>query len=316
MTVEHPVRRWLARVCSPETMARVVDPTLADMRVEAGRPAWLGYLALVRALAMHGVTSFPEACSRLYHDDERAVPRAIGVGAFVTLLLTALLIAPAARNALRISWHIVVLLLPQALAIALPTSLLLAIPLAFRKASDRRRVMRRGVVLSAICAAATLIVMIEIIPDANQAFRVEVARQFDPGVVHVPRGAIEMSLRELRERIDILRLTPGGVVEARRFEYTIQMKLAMSGIPLPLGLLAIAITIAARGRARSIALGVGSTFVYVYGVFAADAWTVQWLRRSDAVPPAVLAWAPAVLIAALALTILWRSRIRAVRPCA
>lgn len=31
MTSAHPLRRLLARVCSTDTMARVVDPTLADI---------------------------------------------------------------------------------------------------------------------------------------------------------------------------------------------------------------------------------------------------------------------------------------------
>src|SRR5262249_25750767 len=119
---------------------------------------------------------------------------------------------------------------------------------------------------------------------------------------------IEMTLRELSERIDVLRLTPGGVIAARRLEYTFHMKLAMSAIALPLGLLAIGITIAARGRAGSIAVGIVLALVYVYGAFAADAWTVRWLSRSGAVSAAALAWAPTLLISALALATLWRSR--------
>jgi hypothetical protein len=315
MTADHPVRRVLARLCSAETMARVVDPTLADMRVENGRSAWLGYVSLARALTLHAVLSPPGAVARAWSDDERALPRAAAACALTIIVLAAPLIAPAAHGVLRISFVALVLLVPQAVALALPTSLLIAVPLAFRRVSNARHILVRGLALSAICAAATLIVMIQLLPDANQAYRVEIMKRIDPSVVHLPRGPMEMTLHELRERIDVLRLTPGGVVAARQFEYTFQMKLAMSAIALPVGLLAIAVTIVARGRVRSIALGIGVAFVYVYGVFAADTWALQWLRRSDAVSPAVLAWAPATLIATLALAILWKSRIRLASPC-
>jgi len=289
-------------------MARIVDPTLADMPAESRRPAWLGYLALARALALHAVVSAPGAAARLYHDDDRAVPRALALGALATLLLTVPLVAIPAKTVVRISWHAVVLLVPQAVTMSLPVSLLVALPLAFRGMASRRRLVTRGLVLSVLCALATLVLMIQVLPDANQAFRIEAARHIDPSLTHIPRGPIEMTLHELREKIDILRLTPGGVIEARRLEYTLHMKLAMSAIPLPLGLLAIAITRAARGRARSIAIGIASMLIYVYGVFVADAWALLWLRRSEAASPAVLAWTPAMLIAAVALAIIWTSR--------
>ena len=34
MTINHPIRRFLALLCSDDTMARVVDPVLADIRWE------------------------------------------------------------------------------------------------------------------------------------------------------------------------------------------------------------------------------------------------------------------------------------------
>jgi len=315
MTADHPVRRLLARFCSAETMARVVDPTLADVRVEDGRLTGRGLVALARALTVLAIVSLPASCSRLYHDDQRALPRGIALGILATLVLAAPLVAIPAKSVARISWYAVFLLVPQALAMALPMSLLAAIPLAFRRTSPPRRLVARGLILSALCAAATGLVMIQALPDANQAFRVEVVKRFDPAAAHVPRGPIEMTLQELREQIEVLRLTPGGEVEARRLEYTLQMKLAMSAISLPLGLLAIAITIAARGRVVSIAIGIGAAILYVYALFAADTWTLQWLRRSDAISPGVLAWAPATLIGALALAILWRSRLRVAAPC-
>src|SRR5258707_1097221 len=76
MTARHPLRRFLARVCSPETMARVVDPTLADIRWESGRPFWLGCLSLAKALVIHAIASTPGVLSHTWSDDERAIPKA------------------------------------------------------------------------------------------------------------------------------------------------------------------------------------------------------------------------------------------------
>jgi hypothetical protein len=315
MTARHPVRRLLARVCSPATMAHVVDPVLADMRVEDGRLTWRGGLVLTRALTMHTIVSTPGALARLWSDDDRAVPRAIAACALATAVLAAPLVAIPARSALHISWRAVILLAPQALAMALPMSLLVAIPVAFRRSADAQRVLARGLSLAACCAVATSFVMIQLLPDANQAFRVEVVKRIDPTLVHLQPGPLEMTLHELRDQVHVLRLTPGGTVAARRFEYVFQMKLALSTIPLPLGLLAIAITITARGRARSIAIGMGSAVVYVWGAFALDSWTVRLLQRSDAVSAGVLAWLPTVLIAALAAALFWRSRLRMPSPC-
>src|SRR5258708_38082552 len=102
MTSDHPVRRLLASICSTEPMDRVVDPTLADMRWERGRPAWLGYVALVRALALHGVTSIPGAAARICREDERAVPSAAAwslVGALIAAIpLVALPLVDALRG--------------------------------------------------------------------------------------------------------------------------------------------------------------------------------------------------------------------------
>lgn len=79
MTSDHPIRRFLARVCSSETMSRVVDPTLGDMRFERGRPTWRGHLALARALTIHTIASAPGALARICADDERAVPRVVAI---------------------------------------------------------------------------------------------------------------------------------------------------------------------------------------------------------------------------------------------
>jgi hypothetical protein len=298
MTIDHPVRRLLARVCSDRTMALVVDPVLADMRWERG-PRWMGYLALGRALMLHAALSFPGTVSRLWTDDERALPRAVLACTVTAVLFMTPLIAIPAQWAPELTWRAVLTLVPQALAVALPPSLLVAIPLAFRHATNTRRLIARGLALSLLCAAATVLVITRLVPDANQAFRVEASR-IAGQTIHLERGPAEMTQTELRERIDVLSLTPGGVPVARRLEYVYQMKLALGAIAAPLGGLAIALAMSPRGRKRPLLLGVLSVVTYIVVMFPIDAAAGLLMVRLTIVPPAVFAWAPVAIVMAIA----------------
>ena len=162
MTIDHPIRRFLARVCSDDTMARVVDPTLADMRWESGRPTWPGYLALAKALMVHSVVSTPAVLSRTWSDDERAIPKAaafaIAAASVAALPLHGSDLSwtryPNSRRALPVDRRSPLLLLPQgADCLTLPAALLLAIPLAFRRQHPSARLARRAVAL-VDCAAS------------------------------------------------------------------------------------------------------------------------------------------------------------------
>ena len=296
MTIDHPVRRVLARVCSTDTMARVVDPILADMGVERGRPAWFGYLSLARALALYAIVSAPGAMARVWTDDDRAVPRAVMACMVTALVLTAPLVGAPAKEASRLSWRAVWLLVPQALAIALPPSLLVAIPLAFRSATHTRRLLLRGLAMSLVCAVATTVVITRLVPDANQGFRIEVAKRVGAEYVHLEPGPVEMTQTELRERIDVLRLTPGGERVARRLEYTYHLKLALGMIAVPLGAFAVAIAMSQRGRARPLLIGVLSLVAYIVVIFPFASAAERLSVRLVAVPAAVFAWTPAVVL--------------------
>jgi hypothetical protein len=293
-------------------MARVVDPTLADMRFERGRPSWCGYLALMRALAAHFIASTPGMLSRAWSDDQQALPRA----AAACVVVTAILIAPLVASPIRgTAWlnpvRAIVLLSPQAIAVALPASLLIAVPLGFRRMTSRRRLVVRGVTLSLLCAASTLALITRVVPDANQAFRLQAAKRFGAERVHIERGSMEMTQGELRERIDVLCRTSGEVSYirpgrgpgpmpagevARRFEYTYHLKLAMSVIAVPLGLLAIAVARSQRGRAHPILVGTGCLCAYILTIFPLDALSERVLVASTTIPAAVLAWTPNVIL--------------------
>jgi hypothetical protein len=324
MTIDHPVRRWLARVCSPETMARVVDPTLADMRVETGRPAWLGYLALVRALAVHGVVSMPSRARHVWRDDEHAIPRLMILSltaAFVTALplvlmpmlstgRTALLgpidriIPRSARTA-----EIFLLLLPQAMALTLPAALLVGVPLAMRGVRVTARIRRRAIGLLILFAVLTGVVIDRIMPRTNQTFRVLVSGQ------PVPPGTNETTFAGLRREMAGLKTFHGGEAGVRRIEYTIHLRMALISASLPLGLLALALTATRFGRRRPWLVAMTGLACYLV-VLLPLMFVAQNLMKRTTLPPSLLAWFPMITIAVLALTIQRRASGGATEACA
>jgi hypothetical protein len=303
MTIDHPIRRFLARVCSDATMARVVDPILADMRWESGRPSWTGCLALAKALLVHSIVSTPAVLSRTWSDDERAIPKAAGLAITVALIAALPLIAPPllegfpnSRRGLPIPIvPLAVTLLPQAIALTLPAALLLAIPVAFRRQHPSTRLARRTVVLSMCWVLATFVVIAWAVPEANQAFRVMASKQ-----VNITRGPGEMSLPALRDKIEVLKLTPGGRIAARPLEFQYHARLVLIWMPLPLGVLALAISRSARGRRRPWTMGLAALGGYAFVFFPLLVGAGSLMKLSS-LPPFLLVWTPILLLAIVAL---------------
>jgi lipopolysaccharide export LptBFGC system permease protein LptF len=306
MTANHPLRRLLARVCSAATMARVVDPTLADMRWESTRAAWLGYVSLAKALLVHGVISMPGMARRTWSDDEGAIPRVTLVTLAAALLSAAALMAAplwASHNIGRFRGVLFVLtLLPQALVLTLPAALLLAVPLGLRHRRRSPRLARRTMALSIVVSLATLALVVWAVPAANQAFRVLVSG--NPGL---QPGPYEKGFAALREQIDTLNLTPGGRVVARQLEFGYQAQLALAFAPLPLGLLALGISGSPGGSRRPWLIGGAALLVYAIGMFALTI-VIGLLLRASPIPPLFIAWVPNALTAAIAALLLSRYR--------
>jgi hypothetical protein len=321
MTSAHPVRRFLQRICSDATMARVVDPTLADMRWESGTAIWKGYFALAKALAVHSIVSTPAVLSRAWSDDDRAIPKAAALAITVALIGALPLIAPPLMEGFSISRRglpipfvsLAVTLLPQAIALTLPAALLLAIPLAFRRQDPSPRLARRTAVLSMCWVLATFVVVAWAVPEANQAFRVMAYRAMTNQDMNIPRGPAEMTLPTLRDKIEVLKLTPGGRVAARPLEFLYHVRWVLIWIPLPLGVLALAISRSARGRRRPWMMGLAALGGYVFGYFPL-LWGAQGLMRSSSLPPALLAWAPMALLVMIAALLIRRSPRFPIQP--
>ena len=319
MTTDHPVRRCLARLCSAATLARVVDPTLADMRFERGRSAWLGYLALARALIVHVITSTPAYARSAWHDDDHALPRVTGLAiasAVIAALPFVLIpslgplrdgvifatfpgIVPRAARTLTMF----LLLLPQALVITLPPALLAAVPLALRGRPTTARVARRVGALATVFCVIMGLQIIRGTPLANRRFRV-----FVSGTPRIERSDPENALAGLRASIASARrsLATHPIAAQRHMrwiEYRYHARLALIVSPLPLAFLGFGLAATRAARRNPWAAGLVAMTAYVSLVFSLDI-VASAVAAFTSISPVLLGWflvAATAAIAALAL---------------
>jgi hypothetical protein len=289
-------------------MSRVVDPIFADMRWEDGRATFRGCASLARALAVHLITSVPGWGAAFWSDDDYAMPKAAAFVVVTALLAAVPLLAPPLvglpRHRVMSPMTFAATLLPQALALTLPASLLVAIPLALRRVQMSGRLIRRTLLLSTTVVAANYLVVVQAVPDANQSFREAVARAL-PASAHVnlTRGPMEMHLSELRRQIDDLERTRGGEASARRLEYTYQLRLAIVAAAIPLGVAGLVVAVARRGS-RRLMLAVGILVAY-WALMAYEEGAVQTLIDSGGLLPEYLcAWTPNAILLIVSFAIL------------
>jgi hypothetical protein len=284
MTIQHPIRRALARVCSAETMTRIVDPVLADVRWER-RLRVFGYVDLARALALHAIVSSPRAAGRLWSDDRRAMPRAALLCGAVGLVTAAVLAIPPLLRLDVPTGRALLFLAPQLLILTIPAALLAAIPIALRGVPIHARLIRQTLGL-ALCVVGFTLVLPWTFPRTNQAFRVLVARH------HIAPGPNELGFVELRERIRVAREVGGNDATVRRLEYSFQNRVALVFAPIPIALLALGLAASRAGRRRPIVTGVSATILYFGVLLPALSLMTWWLLRGLGAPPIPIAWIP------------------------
>jgi hypothetical protein len=325
MTVEHPVRRLLARLCSADTMARVVDPTLADMRFEIGRSRWLGYVSLAGALTLHAATSTPDRARRLWADDEHALARVAVTwvtGALVTALpFVALPLLGPMRNGLIAPGRIIPLsahsflwflvLLPQALVITLPPALFVAWPLTARRQPATARTVRRAAALAVAMSVAMAVLVEWGAPVANQRFRVIVS-----GNAAIARGESESGFRAIRKEIaDVSRYNrsdPGRIRVLQWLQYRYQLRIALICSPIPIAVLALVLGSTRLAGRHPVAVGLAAMSGYLALLFVLDG-AGPAVSRARGFPLAVFAWLPATLLVMTAVMIA-RAATRWPRP--
>jgi hypothetical protein len=198
------LRSLASRLCSPQTMDRLIDPVIGDMQREHEQRAatsgrWKrrrvlvqNYVAFWKIVALWLPIVWIARVAR-----ERAVSslgRALAAAAITMIVTTAMLIAAPLQQAVRHDWTgwMILLLLPQTFPLTLPGVLLVGVLTGTRlrpiASATRRAVL--GIALAGSLASFATIVWA--IPASNQAFRVAVAGH------EVSRGFAEMPVKSLR----------------------------------------------------------------------------------------------------------------------
>lgn len=299
MTIDHPIRRTLARLCSGETMARIVDPVLADVRSEQRRPRWLGYFDLLRALAVHTVTSTPRVIARAGSDNGYAMPRAAAIAIAVSFAAAILLVGMTHVQLARqhgVGYLISeVFVLPGTIAWTLPAALLIAIPITLKGRRPTARTRRHVLALATMHVALMLALIGWIVPEANQVYRVRTS-----GNPNITRGLNEIPLTTLPREIDLIKLS-GDTLGVRRAEYGYQGRLAMTVTALPLSIVALAIAWSRPGRRRPLLAGLSAFAIYLLLSPPIQQWIYLEMIRLVSWPVMVLAWLPQLLLGVAAL---------------
>jgi hypothetical protein len=306
------------------TARHVLLPAIADLQHEtaemrapsaAARAAirWRAYLAFWRVLFL---------CLVLRGSDgeRREWLRTAIAGSATLLAMTAgLIYVPASRIPAELDGSFVWLLMPQALAVSLPCSVLGAAFLAGRRRPGEGRVgaasVRPVLAYSLLMALLSLIVTVWVVPAANDAYRQRaysvlrgrgVQTMMDPRAV--PKGYAEMTIPELLDARGRTRFDPADPdswrVQWERATYQIQLKAALPAASLAFGLAAIALAPRRRRRLATVTgVVLGLTVIFIY--YAVMFWS-RWFVWAMVIPAWLGAWAPPIAFSVLALLVLWR----------
>jgi hypothetical protein len=318
------LRALVSALFDQATADRVLLPAIADLQHEVAEnnDGSLFGRALVRLRAYAAFWRALVACLVLRRsgDDGREWARTV-VGAMSTLIVvTALLMYGPARRLLDVMEPVsFMLLLPQALAVSIPCSVLGAGLLRGARATSEpgsRTAMGRAVLgYSLVAVAASFVVMVWAVPSCNQAYRQRIyvrmaakaGRPLSPAMSI--KGYPEMTVSELLEARNSSRFDfknpRSWRVERERAGYYLHLKGAVPAASLALGLMTIALSPRKRGRWLSpivgLVLAIATLFVYYLLLFS-----FRELTWAMVTPAWIGAWGPPLYFSVLALLVLWR----------
>jgi lipopolysaccharide export LptBFGC system permease protein LptF len=304
------------------TLETVVLPALADLGHECTLPSNSRLSkALVTLRAYSAIWKVLGFCGTrmLLRDSAYAfsiVSRRIAITwAVITLALTLPpLIHEVPRVAPRVNLatlvEIVLLLVPQALAISLPVAYFLGLVVSVRAASlpDRRRLCSGVILGSVVCGMLMFALTMFVMPWANQAYRTVLSNALNVTVRFTPpggppKGLSEMNWTELNDAI-------ANPASAHHFVVTrahLHVRLALCAAPLVFGLLALGI--AGRWRSRLATVGAAISILLLYGVlFGLGAKAAR-----DVDPVFLGPWVANLIVGILAVALLYLPRSRAVQ---
>jgi hypothetical protein len=289
------LRRLGACTCTAAAMERRIEPALADMRNEyleashlgrSWRARWIevvGVVAVVKVIVLVTLECGAESLLRPDAEIRSALLRLGAIfGAVVTVTAVALAWVPFNTTPVPRPFDArdLLYLLPQALPIAVPIGLTIAIVSGLR-APQAGRLAVWILTAAVMCSAVSLLTLGWWAPASNQAWRTRIAGR------EIPKGENELTLGELGTRIvEIRAFDPAA--PARRLSVIYHTRWALSVTPLVLAVFALMVA----GHSGRTAVGSAfATVVSLSGFALLLTWT-SYLAFRGSVPPWLGAWLP------------------------
>lgn len=290
------LRAFAARLFDARTMARVIDPAIADLQAEHASLA--RYAAVWKVIAL----CVPEVSMK------------IGPALLVSGGALASVVAALEARPLFFAWSqrvfdpwMLVYLLPQGLAIAVNVALVAGILAVYGGHAISTRASAWVLGLSLVVSAASFINAGWVTPPANQAFRERVFRQ-TPTSVPFARGFPELTFGEVRQQYNIAtRNMPAvDVTDLHYLAVNYHGRWALTFSPMVFAMFGLAL-VGLRPVVRwTTAAGVCAAYMaylFYLDVPNLPALDGRWLGGA--------AWYPEVAIAAIAFVLMFTHRRQA-----
>src|SRR5262245_12748748 len=189
------LRTLAANWCCPETMARVIDPLIADLQREhaearrSGRiwkSRWIqiaGWLAFLKVMVICGATSLT-SLEEWTPDDRKSLTRAAVISVGTAVVITALLVSRSAEDYPKVLLHpsptrfLLLAPYPFVAGVVLGATLGVALGLGGRALS--RRLVAAAIVVALICSGIVFIDVGWVAPAANIAYRMTIGESDPP----------------------------------------------------------------------------------------------------------------------------------------
>ena len=294
------LRACAARLFDARTMARVVDPAIADLQAE--RPSLVAYVAVLKVIVLCGLGGSMPMFQSWSDDDRATLRRAAGVCVVALPLLTAFIAWPLFRFG-ALSGRagpvgVALTLLPFALGLSVPMALTFGIAFGLGGRMVSRRLVQAVILVALVSSFASVVNAGWIAPAANQMFRVARASEVGIAPESLRPNASEMSSPELRQHIRQVTATgQASAAEIRTLEMTYASRWAMAFSPIALAMFMLSVV--AWPSMRRWFAGI-SALVAVLGYYGAGNFGRSVMLAGDTSAFLVGAWLPNAVFVALA----------------
>jgi hypothetical protein len=283
------LHRLAARICSPKSLERIVEPAIADLQseyahavasgahVRRAKALLSGYAAVLEVMIMCAFQE-PSAMNRERHTIARTLLWAVAA----TVCMSAVVVTLTLAIIPGIPPFYVSLMAALVLPIAIPVGVTLAIAFALRNRSISRRTTRALAAATVIAMAISVGAMVSNIPVASQSFRQQISDALG-GRAAVVKAATDLSAVAIQQQEAFA--PPGGRAGwPRRQAWTHHLLLAIPFATPALALFAVAVV----RRDAPTKLVMGACVLYFMLVLAGEplvhqgipAFAAAWLANA------------------------------------